>query len=112
MSDLDDGRYNKVANIIGHTMQYHPHGDASIGDALVQFAYWIAMPALLFATIAQEPVERMLEVRFLLAFGGDNAPLRYDCRAERAALYGLAPPLPPAAAGGSAAATSLASQSP
>jgi len=36
MSRLDDGRYNKVANIIGHTMQYHPHGDASIGDALVQ----------------------------------------------------------------------------
>lgn len=36
MRDLDDGRYNKVANIIGHTMQYHPHGDASIGDALVQ----------------------------------------------------------------------------
>ena len=31
-----DGRYNKVANIIGHTMQFHPHGDASIGDALVQ----------------------------------------------------------------------------
>jgi len=36
MSRLDDGRFNKVANIIGHTMQYHPHGDASIGDALVQ----------------------------------------------------------------------------
>lgn len=36
MKQLDDGRYNKVANIIGHTMQYHPHGDASIGDALVQ----------------------------------------------------------------------------
>lgn len=36
MHDLDDGRYNKVANIIGHTMKYHPHGDASIGDALVQ----------------------------------------------------------------------------
>jgi len=36
MKVLDDGRYNKVANIIGHTMQYHPHGDASIGDALVQ----------------------------------------------------------------------------
>jgi len=35
MNDLDDGRYNKVANIIGHTMKYHPHGDASIGDALV-----------------------------------------------------------------------------
>jgi len=35
MKDLDDGRYNKVANIIGHTMQYHPHGDASIGDAMV-----------------------------------------------------------------------------
>ncbi|MDL2262136.1 DNA gyrase/topoisomerase IV subunit A [Bacteroidales bacterium OttesenSCG-928-I21] len=36
MKQLDDGRYNKVANVIGHTMQYHPHGDASIGDALVQ----------------------------------------------------------------------------
>ncbi|MFH0894847.1 MAG: DNA gyrase/topoisomerase IV subunit A [Bacteroidota bacterium] len=36
MDDLEDGRYNKVANIIGHTMKYHPHGDASIGDALVQ----------------------------------------------------------------------------
>lgn len=36
LSELDDGRYNKVANIIGHTMKYHPHGDASIGDALVQ----------------------------------------------------------------------------
>lgn len=36
MEELDDGRYNKVANIIGHTMKYHPHGDASIGDALVQ----------------------------------------------------------------------------
>lgn len=34
--DLDDGRYNKVANIVGHTMQYHPHGDASIADAMVQ----------------------------------------------------------------------------
>ena len=36
MKVLDDGRYNKVANIVGHTMQYHPHGDASIKDALVQ----------------------------------------------------------------------------
>ena len=36
MSTLDDGRFNKVANIVGNTMQYHPHGDASIGDALVQ----------------------------------------------------------------------------
>jgi topoisomerase IV subunit A len=36
MNRLDDGRFNKVANIIGHTMQFHPHGDASIGDALVQ----------------------------------------------------------------------------
>ena len=34
--ELEDGRYNKVANLIGHTMKYHPHGDASIGDALVQ----------------------------------------------------------------------------
>ena len=35
MKDLDDGRYSKVANIVGHTMQYHPHGDASIADAMV-----------------------------------------------------------------------------
>src|SRR5688572_18178938 len=35
MYEMDDGRFNKVANIIGQTMQYHPHGDASIGDALV-----------------------------------------------------------------------------
>jgi len=33
---INDGRYNKVANIVGHTMQYHPHGDASIGDAMVR----------------------------------------------------------------------------
>ena len=38
MFDLEDGRYNKVANIVGHTMQYHPHGDASISDAIVQVA--------------------------------------------------------------------------
>ena len=36
MKNLDDGRFNKVANIVGNTMQFHPHGDASIGDALVQ----------------------------------------------------------------------------
>ncbi|WP_152286391.1 DNA gyrase/topoisomerase IV subunit A [Flavicella marina] len=36
MKDLDDGRYNKVANLVGHAMQYHPHGDASIADAMVQ----------------------------------------------------------------------------
>ena len=36
MKRMDDGRYNKVANIVGHTMQFHPHGDASIKDALVQ----------------------------------------------------------------------------
>ena len=36
MKGVDDGKYNKVANIVGQTMQYHPHGDASIGDALVQ----------------------------------------------------------------------------
>src|SRR5215216_3173594 len=36
MWDMEDGRYNKVANIIGHCMKYHPHGDASIGDAMVQ----------------------------------------------------------------------------
>ncbi|MBQ7820180.1 MAG: DNA gyrase/topoisomerase IV subunit A [Bacteroidales bacterium] len=36
MNELEDGRYNKVANVVGNTMKYHPHGDASIGDALVQ----------------------------------------------------------------------------
>src|SRR5690554_8089830 len=36
MKELDDGRYNKVANVVGHRMQYHPHGDASIGDAMVK----------------------------------------------------------------------------
>ena len=36
MKEMEDGRYNKVANIIGNTMKFHPHGDASIGDALVQ----------------------------------------------------------------------------
>jgi topoisomerase IV subunit A len=36
MKEMDDGRYNKVANVIGHTMQYHPHGDAAIGDAMVK----------------------------------------------------------------------------
>src|SRR5204862_3344841 len=36
MFEMEDGRYNKVANIIGHCMKYHPHGDVSIGDALVQ----------------------------------------------------------------------------
>ena len=36
LKQLDDGRYHKVANVIGHTMKYHPHGDASIGDAMVQ----------------------------------------------------------------------------
>jgi topoisomerase IV subunit A len=35
MKEMDDGRFNKVANVIGSTMQYHPHGDASIGDAIV-----------------------------------------------------------------------------
>ena len=36
LKELDDGRYHKVANVIGHTMKYHPHGDASIADAMVQ----------------------------------------------------------------------------
>src|SRR6187549_2826932 len=36
MFEMEDGRYNKVANVIGHCMNYHPHGDASIGDAMVQ----------------------------------------------------------------------------
>ena len=36
LKELDDGRFHKVANVIGHTMKYHPHGDASIGDAMIQ----------------------------------------------------------------------------
>ena len=43
MKRMDDGRYNKVANIVGHTMQFHPHGDASIGDALVQLGQKILL---------------------------------------------------------------------
>src|SRR5574344_93556 len=43
MKRLDDGRFNKVANIVGHTMQFHPHGDASIGDALVQLGQNVLM---------------------------------------------------------------------
>src|ERR1041384_5106326 len=39
MKEMDDGRFNKVANIIGQTMQYHPHGDASIGDAMVNIGH-------------------------------------------------------------------------
>ena len=39
MKEMDDGRFNKVANIIGQAMQYHPHGDASIGDALVNLGH-------------------------------------------------------------------------
>ena len=42
MKRMDDGRFNKVANIVGHTMQFHPHGDASIGDALVNLGVlWV-----------------------------------------------------------------------
>ena len=45
MFDLEDGRYNKVANIVGHTMQYHPHGDASISDAIVQVCLLYTSPS-------------------------------------------------------------------
>ena len=38
LREVDDGKYHKVANVVGHTMRYHPHGDASIGDALVNIA--------------------------------------------------------------------------
>ena len=47
MKNMDDGRYHKVANIIGNSMQYHPHGDAAIGDALVNLSsltYWLPTP--------------------------------------------------------------------
>ncbi len=46
LSELDDGRYNKVANVVGNTMKYHPHGDASIGDAMV----WLGQKELLIDT--------------------------------------------------------------
>ena len=45
MKEMDDGRYHKVANIIGQTMKYHPHGDASIGDALVQLCLLYTSPS-------------------------------------------------------------------
>src|SRR5437868_6844233 len=60
MWDMEDGRYNKVANIIGHCMKYHPHGDASIGDALVapgQKDYWLTR---------RETGEILLQVTVLL----------------------------------------------
>ena len=52
MRRMEDGRYNKVANIVGHTMQFHPHGDASIGDALVQ----LGQKDLLVVTAPLPPV--------------------------------------------------------
>ena len=42
LREMHDGRYHKVANVIGHTMKYHPHGDASIGDAMVQIGQKIS----------------------------------------------------------------------
>ena len=46
LNEMDDGRYNKVANVVGNTMKYHPHGDASIGDAMV----WLGQKDLLIDT--------------------------------------------------------------
>ena len=57
MKRLDDGRYNKVANIVGHTMQFHPHGDASIGDALVQ----LGQKDLLIDCTFPQVLDRMVE---------------------------------------------------
>ena len=51
MKELDDGRYNKVANIIGNTMKYHPHGDASIGDAMVQIGQKALLMQIIFYII-------------------------------------------------------------
>lgn len=64
MKRMDDGRYNKVANIVGHTMQFHPHGDASIGDALVQMGQkdllvdWPATGHILTATRPRHALAR------------------------------------------------------
>ena len=51
MKRLDDGRYNKVANIVGHTMQFHPHGDASIGDALMPAFHQFGDGGVVFAVL-------------------------------------------------------------
>ena len=53
MRRMEDGRYNKVANIVGHTMQFHPHGDASIGDALVQLGQKDLLACCVLARIVQ-----------------------------------------------------------
>ena len=58
MQTLDDGRYNKVANVVGHTMQYHPHGDASIGDALVQLGQKELLMTLRVTGVTYSPVTR------------------------------------------------------
>lgn len=55
MKEMDDSRYNKVANIIGQAMQYHPHGDASIGDALVNMGQKICSLTLRVTGVMLEP---------------------------------------------------------
>ena len=79
MKRLDDGRYNKVANIVGHTMQFHPHGDASIGDALVQLGQKDLLidcqgnwGNILTGDGAAAPryIEARLEICFLQCFAG------------------------------------------
>lgn len=74
MKRMDDGRYNKVANIIGHTMQFHPHGDASIGDALVQ--------------LGQKEVLIDMQGNWGNIFTGDNAaaPRYIEARLSKFAL--------------------------
>ena len=47
LKEMDDGRFNKAANVIGNTMKYHPHGDASIGDGMVQTGHVILKPVSL-----------------------------------------------------------------
>ena len=63
MKTVDDGKYNKVANIVGQTMQYHPHGDASIGDALVQLGQKTCLSIVrVTGAISLQVMEQLLRV--------------------------------------------------
>jgi len=99
MKQMDDGRYNKVANIIGSTMQYHPHGDASIGDALVQ----LGQKELLIdcqgnwgniftgdgaaAPVTSKPVYRNLPLRCSLMRKPPNGNLRMTVETRNRSRY-------------------------
>ena len=68
MKEMDDGRFNKVANIIGQAMQYHPHGDASIGDALVNIGQKELMVDTQGTSFCTAPVHRFHSQKHFLSF--------------------------------------------